>query len=143
MHVVDVSAHGLADLGHGPEGIQMTPHAGGLVMRYGKDIFMHACREMVAATRAMLERNRVSLNDLKLVVPHQANQRIIKCVMEHLGLAEDRVAMIIGNTGNTGCASVAITYHRYWQAVAPGEYALLVTFGGGYSAGAALLNRQC
>jgi len=142
MNIVDVGAYGLADLGHGPDGIQMTPQAGGLVMRYGKDIFMHACREMVAATRWILERNRVSLSDLRLVVPHQANQRIIKCVVEHLGLSDDRVAMIIGETGNTGCASVAITYHRFWQSVAPGEFALLVTFGGGYSAGAALLNRH-
>jgi 3-oxoacyl-[acyl-carrier-protein] synthase III len=142
MKVVDVDAVGLADLGHGPDGIQMAPQAGGLVMRYGKDIFMHACREMVAATRAILARNKVSLSDLRLVVPHQANQRIIKCVIEHLELAEDRVATIIERTGNTGCASVAIGYNRFWQSIGFGEHALLVTFGGGYSAGAALLRRQ-
>jgi 3-oxoacyl-[acyl-carrier-protein] synthase-3 len=142
MKIVDVEAVGLADLGHGPEGIRMVPQAGGLLMRYGKDIFMHACREMVAATRAILARNKVSLSDLRLVVPHQANQRIIKCVIEHLGLSADRVAMIIGSTGNTGCASVAITYNRHWRTVDAGEHALLVTFGGGYSAGAALLRRQ-
>lgn len=142
MEIVDVEAVGLADLGHGPEGIQLTPHTDGLVMRYGKDIFMHACREMIAAARAILARNGVPLSALRLLVPHQANQRIIKCVIEHLELPAERVAMTIAHLGNTGCASVAITYHRHWQLVEPGEFALLVTFGGGYSAGAALLKKK-
>jgi 3-oxoacyl-[acyl-carrier-protein] synthase-3 len=142
MEIVDVSAVGLADLGHGPEAIQMAPCAGGLVMTYGKDIFMHACREMVAATRRMIEHNNVSLDDLALMIPHQANQRIINCVTEHLHLPADRAAMTIDTLGNTGCASVAITYHRHWQRIQAQRYAVLVTFGGGYSAGAALLRRS-
>jgi 3-oxoacyl-[acyl-carrier-protein] synthase-3 len=77
-----------------------------------------------------------------LVIPHQANQRIINCVIEHLQLPADRVAMIIDTTGNTGCASVPITYNRNWQSIGANEYALFVSFGGGYSVGAALLKRH-
>ena len=142
MEIVDVRAVGRADVGRGPEGIKMIPHQDGLVMLYGKDIFMHACREMVAVTQDILERNRVAVEDVQLLVPHQANKRIIDCVLEHLKLPSQRAAMTITELGNTGCASVAITYHRSWQSLAVGQVGVLVTFGGGYSAGAALIRRR-
>lgn len=142
VEVVDVRAVGRADIGRGPEAIEMTPHGEGLVMHHGKDIFAHACREMVAATSNILQRNDVQLRDVCLLVPHQANQRIIDCVAEHLEFPSERVAMTIAELGNTGCASVAITYHRNWQRLIPGQAGVLVTFGGGYSAGAALVKRH-
>lgn len=142
MEIVDVKAAGRAHIGRGPEGITMTPHGDGLVMLYGKDIFMHACREMVAAASEIVERNDIPLEDVRLLVPHQANKRIIDCVIEHMKLPPERVASTIAELGNTGCASVAITYHRNWQRLAPGQTGVLVTFGGGYSVGAALLRRS-
>lgn len=142
MEIVDVRAVGRADVGRGPEGIKLIPQRDGLVMLYGKDIFTHACREMVAVSREILERNHVALQDVQLLVPHQANKRIIDCVVEHLKLPAHRVALTIGELGNTGCASVAITYHRHWQRLEPGQVGVLVTFGGGYSAGAALVKRR-
>ncbi|HKE96887.1 MAG TPA: ketoacyl-ACP synthase III [Povalibacter sp.] len=141
IEVVDVNAVGRADVGRGPDGIRMVPHRDGLVMYYGKDIFNHACREMVAAAQHILERQRVSLNDVQLLIPHQANKRIIDCVVEHLKLPADRLALTIGELGNTGCASVAITYHRSWQRLVRGQMGVIMTFGGGYSAGAALLRK--
>lgn len=141
VEIVDVRAMGRAHIGRGPEGITLTPHGDGLVMLYGKDIFMHACREMVAAASEIVGRNNVLLEDVRLIVPHQANKRIIDCVIEHLKVPPERVASTIAQLGNTGCASVAITYHRHWQQLAPGELGVLVTFGGGYSAGAALVRR--
>jgi 3-oxoacyl-[acyl-carrier-protein] synthase III len=142
VEIVDVRAAGRAHIGRGPEGITLTPHGDGLVMLYGKDIFMHACREMVAAAREIVERNNVPLEDVRLIVPHQANKRIIDCVIEHLKVPPERVASTIAQLGNTGCASVAITYHRNWQRLAPGQLGVLVTFGGGYSTGAALVRRR-
>lgn len=142
IEIVDVRAVGRADIGRGPEGIKMTPHADGLVMLYGKDIFMHACREMVAVTQEILQRNHILVEDVQLLVPHQANQRIIDCVLEHMKLPAQRAAMTIKELGNTGCASVAITYHRSWHLLKAGQVGVMVTFGGGYSAGAALIRRR-
>lgn len=139
VEIVDVRAIGRGDLGRGPEGIQMVPHQDGLVMLYGKDIFMHACREMVAAAQNILQGNGLDIDAVQLVIPHQANKRIIDCVTEHLKMPAERVALTIQELGNTGCASVAITYHRNWQRLARGQIGVIVTFGGGYSAGAALL----
>ena len=141
VQIVDVRAVGRGDLGRGPEGIQMIPHGDGLIMLHGKDIFMHACREMVAAANDILARHGVALDDLRLMIPHQANKRIIDCVIEHLKMPADRAALTIQELGNTGCASVAITYHRHWQRLQPGDTGVIVAFGGGYSAGAALLRR--
>lgn len=141
IEIVDVQAVGKADIGRGPEGIRMVPHGDGLVMYYGKDIFSHACREMVAAVHRIVDRQAVALNDVELLIPHQANKRIIDCVVEHLKLPADRAALTIAELGNTGCASVAITYHRSWQRLARGQLGVIVTFGGGYSAGAALLKK--
>jgi 3-oxoacyl-[acyl-carrier-protein] synthase-3 len=108
-------------------------------MPHGKDIFMHACREMVAATRNIVEGNALDLHDISMLVPHQANKRIIDCVTEHLQLPALHVPMTIAELGNTGCAGVAITWHRNAHLLAAGQLAVLVTFGGGYSTGAALL----
>jgi 3-oxoacyl-[acyl-carrier-protein] synthase-3 len=82
------------------------------------------------------------MDEVRLLIPHQANKRIIDCVVDELRLSIGRVALTIDVLGNTGSASVAITYHRYWHLIAPGEFGLLVTFGGGYSVGAALLRRE-
>ena len=139
VEIVDVRAVGRGDIGRGPEGIQMIPHHEGLVMQYGKDIFMHACREMVAAAQDILTRNGLGIDAVQLVIPHQANKRIIDCVTEHLNMSPERVALTIQELGNTGCASVAITYHRHWRRLSRGQIGVIATFGGGYSAGAALL----
>jgi 3-oxoacyl-[acyl-carrier-protein] synthase-3 len=141
LQVVDVHSVGLADRGRGPEGITMRPATDGLVMHHGKEIFMHASREMVAATRLILARNQLTLHDVRLLIPHQANKRILDNVARELDLPQERVAMTIQDLGNTGCASVAITLHRYKHLLLPGEYAVRVTFGGGYSVGAALVRR--
>lgn len=141
VEIVDVHTVGRADMGRGPEGINMIPRREGLVMPYGKDIFMNACREMVAATRGIVARNELELKDISVLVPHQANKRIIDCVTQHLNTPTLQVPMTIAELGNTGCAGVAITWHRNAHLLTAGQHAVLVTFGGGYSTGAALLRR--
>jgi 3-oxoacyl-[acyl-carrier-protein] synthase-3 len=142
VEIVDVRTVGRANLGRGPEGINLIPNRDGLVMLHGKDIFIHACREMVAATRDIVGGNGLRLEDIAMLVPHQANKRIIDCVSEHLHTATLNVPMTIAELGNTGCAGVAITYHRNSHLLGSGQLAVLVTFGGGYSTGAALLRRN-
>lgn len=141
FEILDVRTRGLADIGHGPESISLNPQAEGLVMRHGKEVFARACHEMANATRSILANNGLGIEDVRLLVPHQANKRIIDHVAHDLGLPGDRAAITITELGNTGCASVAITLHRYASTVAQGEYVVLVTFGGGYSVGSALLRR--
>jgi 3-oxoacyl-[acyl-carrier-protein] synthase III len=140
FEVVQIDTKGLADQGHGPEAVSLTA-ARGLTMPYGREVFTRACEEMAAAVRSLLAGNRLDIGHVRLLVPHQANKRILDHVANDLELPKDRVALTIDSLGNTGCASVAIALHRFGHAVAAGEWIVLVTFGGGYSVGAALLRR--
>ena len=139
--VLDVQTRGLGDRGAGPEAISCNPARDGLVMTKGKEVFAHACHEMASITRHILARNDLTLEQLRLLVPHQANKRIIDHVAHDLGLPAERAAITITELGNTGCASAAISFHRFSPVVRAGEHVVVVTFGGGYSSGVALLRR--
>jgi len=140
--VRDVWTAGLGHVGMGPEGVSLRPSEQGLVMPNGKDVFIQACEGMEAAARLLLERNGLQSRDVRLLVPHQANQRIMDHVAGRLDMNPEQLASSIAHYGNTGCASAIITLVQHQQQLAPGELALVVTFGGGYSAGAALLQKQ-
>lgn len=140
FEIIRTETKGLADLGHGPQAVSLNPRTG-LFMPHGREVFARACEEMARAVRGILAQSGASLDDVKLLVPHQANKRILDHVAGELGMPAERIAMTIDSLGNTGCASVAITLHRYGSRLSPGELAVLVTFGGGYSVGAALLRR--
>jgi 3-oxoacyl-[acyl-carrier-protein] synthase III len=140
FEVIQTDTKGLGDQGHGPEAVSLNATSG-LTMPYGREVFTHACQEMAAAVRSVLASNGLSIENVRLLVPHQANKRILDHVANDLELPKGRVALTIDSLGNTGCASVAIALHRFGHAVATGEWIVLVTFGGGYSVGSALLRR--
>lgn len=140
FEVIETQTKGCADLGHGPYAISLT-HEHGLVMPHGREVFHQACQEMARAVRSVVASNGLSIDDIQLLIPHQANKRIIDHVADDLGVPAERAALTVDHLGNTGCASVAITLHRSAHRVPAGGFAVLVTFGGGYSAGAALLRR--
>jgi 3-oxoacyl-[acyl-carrier-protein] synthase III len=108
------------------------------VMPNGRDVFQHACRAMEDLSRELLQKHKLAVNDLRLLVAHQANGRIISHVAETLGLKSEQVANTVQTLGNTGCASVPISLYRSRHMLRSGDYVLLVAFGGGYSSGAAL-----
>jgi len=138
LQVLDVTTAGLGHLGAGPQGVYLTVRDEGLVMPNGKDVFLHACRAMEDLSRELLRKHNLALNQVRLLVAHQANGRIINHVAESLGLESERVANTVSTLGNTGCASVPISLHRYRHVLRSGDYVLLVAFGGGYSSGGAL-----
>lgn len=141
LEVVEVETCGLGDLGCGPEAIALR-HPAGIRMLNGREVFAQACEHMAAAVRGLLQRNALSIADVNLLVPHQANGRIVTHLRKDLGIATERVAVTIDELGNTGCASVPITLHRFAGEVLPGEHIVLVSFGGGYSVAVALLRRS-
>lgn len=111
-----------------------------LVMR-GREVFKEAVRRMSAASEAVIARAGVSLNDVALVIPHQANIRIVDAVRRRLGVSEDRVVVNLDEYGNTGSASVPLAL---WEAhaagrIAPGDLVLLTAFGAGFHWAAMLL----
>jgi 3-oxoacyl-[acyl-carrier-protein] synthase-3 len=140
FEIIQVETMGLADQGHGPDAVSLRRESG-LRMPFGREVFARACQEMTRAVRNILAGHGLGREDVRLMVAHQANRRIIDWVASELRFPPERVAVTIDSLGNTGCASVAITLHRFANQVLPGQFVVLVTFGGGYSVGAALLCR--
>lgn len=111
-----------------------------IVMK-GREVFKEAVARMSTAARDVLDRAGVSVAELSLVVPHQANLRIIHAVQKTLGVTDEAMFINVDRYGNTGSASVPLAL---WEArnqgrVEPGDLVLLTAFGAGFHWAAALL----
>jgi len=111
------------------------------VHQEGQQVFKYAVRRMAELACQLLERNGVSSRDLALVVPHQANLRIIRAMQERLGVDDSKVMVNIDRFGNTTAATIplglmdAVEQKRLRQ----GDLVLLIAVGAGYTTGAVLL----
>jgi 3-oxoacyl-[acyl-carrier-protein] synthase III len=107
----------------------------------GAQVFKYAVRRMAELACQMLERNGYTSKDLALVVPHQANLRIIRAMQERLGVDDSKVMVNIERYGNTTAGTIplglcdAVEQGRLKK----GDLVLLVAVGAGYTAGAVLL----
>lgn len=99
----------------------------------GKEIFKHAVRVMESAAIEILERNQMTSDDVSLVIPHQANMRIIENIGKRLGMSMDRFGNNLQNYGNTSAASIPIALDEAYRAgrIKSGDNILLVAFGAG------------
>ncbi|MBL6635921.1 MAG: ketoacyl-ACP synthase III [Ilumatobacteraceae bacterium] len=114
---------------------------GGTVNMEGKEVFRRAVRIMMDSAEKSMAHAGITADDLALIVPHQANIRIIQAACERLGVEMDRAAITIDHTGNTSSASIPMALCEALDAgrVAPGDHVLLVGFGGGMTAASAVL----
>ena len=107
----------------------------------GAQVFKYAVRRMAELACEMLERNGFSSRDLALVIPHQANLRIIRAMQERLGVDDSKVMVNIEGYGNTTAGTIplglrdAVAQGR----VKKGDLVLLIAVGAGYTAGGILL----
>jgi len=111
------------------------------VVMKGREVFREAVTRMGAAAREVLSQAGVDVDDLKLVIPHQANLRIINAVQKALAVPDDKMHVNVQDYGNTGSASVPLAL---WEArnqgrIDPGDLVLLTAFGAGFHWAAALL----
>ena len=100
----------------------------------GRKVFTEAVRRMSEASSEVLRRIGKSVSDVALVIPHQANKRIIDAVQKKLGVAEDKVYVNVHEYGNTGSATVPFAM---WEAVESnrikeGDLVVLTAFGAGF-----------
>ncbi len=107
----------------------------------GKEVFRQAVRVMVSASRRVLADAGLEPSDVTVVIPHQANFRIIESAMKRLGIPLDKAATVLEVTGNTSSASIPLAMGAALSknAIADGDVVLLVGFGAGMSVAAALL----
>ncbi len=107
----------------------------------GNSVFKYAVKEMGAAALAALDRAGVTGDALDLLVPHQANLRIIEAVADRIGVPMSKVFINIDRYGNTSAASVPIALDeaRRNGRLKEGDLVEIVVFGGGFTWGAAVL----
>lgn len=107
----------------------------------GKETFKSAVQAMQTAAQEALRRCEIDISRIKLVVPHQANLRIIQAVGERLGAKPEQLFVNLHKYGNTSAASVAIALDEAVQSgrVEHGDLLLLVVFGAGLTWGAAVI----
>jgi 3-oxoacyl-[acyl-carrier-protein] synthase-3 len=99
----------------------------------GKEVFRNAVRVVVeSAERAMADAG-ISADDVSLLVPHQANLRIIQAACQRLGIPMERTVVVIDRYGNTSAASIPLALHDALESgrVNDGDHLLLTGFGGG------------
>ncbi len=107
----------------------------------GQTVFKHATRRFCEAIMEVLEKAGATADDLKLVIPHQANQRITDMVTRRLELPPERVFSNIARYGNTTAASIPIALDEAVEAglLETGDLLLTVAFGSGFTWGANLI----
>ena len=111
------------------------------VHQEGSQVFKYAVRRMADLAVQLVERNGFKSDDIALVVPHQANLRIIKAMQERLGVEDSKIMVNIDRYGNTTAATIPLGLR---DAVAEGrvkkgDLVLILTVGAGYTTGGILL----
>ena len=107
----------------------------------GGDVYRHAVTRMTSSSQIVLEAASMTIDDVDLMVGHQANLRILEAVGQRLGLPEDRCHVTVDRHGNTSAASIplALDDARQQGLLDPGTRLLLTAFGGGLTWGSCVL----
>jgi 3-oxoacyl-[acyl-carrier-protein] synthase-3 len=114
---------------------------GGFIHMEGKEVFRRAVRIMVDSATKSLDHAGLTADDIALVIPHQANIRIIQAACDRLGIEPERAVTVLDRTGNTSSASIPLALADALDTgrVKEGDLLLLVGFGGGMTAASAVL----
>ncbi|CDR30675.1 3-oxoacyl-[acyl-carrier-protein] synthase 3 [Acholeplasma oculi] len=110
------------------------------VQMEGREVYKFAVDIMPKAIDSVLKRAKLSLDDIDVIIPHQANLRIIQSVAKDMGLPLDRFLINLDEYGNTSSASIPILLDEYKDKNKEKKKALLIGFGGGFTWGASILN---
>ncbi|MEA4855171.1 MAG: beta-ketoacyl-ACP synthase III [Solidesulfovibrio sp.] len=107
----------------------------------GPEVFKHAVRSMAGVCEEILSANGLSIDDIALFIPHQANWRIMEAVAKKLSLGTEKVMSTVARFGNTSASTVgvALVEARAAGRIPAGGKVLLAAFGGGFTWGSALL----
>lgn len=107
----------------------------------GREVFKFATKAIEDGVRKILEDTGVSLEEIKYIVPHQANSRIISSAAKRLGIEKEKFYVNLDKVGNTSSASVPIALNEMYEKglLKTGDKIILVAFGGGLTYGATLI----
>jgi 3-oxoacyl-[acyl-carrier-protein] synthase III len=110
------------------------------VHQEGQQVFKFAVRKMYEVCRDLLDRNNLTARDVRVMIPHQANLRIINATADRLGLTSDQIVINIGDYGNTTAGTIPLATRDAISTgrLRKGDIVLFAAVGAGYTAGASL-----
>ena len=112
-----------------------------IYMKNGREVYKRAVVGMTDACRSLLDKSGVAAEDVRWLIPHQANARIMKTVADRLGFGPERVISDVEHVGNTSAASIPIALDEAWRdgKIRQGDLVLMTSFGAGLAWGASLV----
>ena len=109
------------------------------IIQDGKTVFKYAVTNMADASELILKRNNLTNEDVKWLVPHQANKRIIDATANRMNLEDSKVLMNIEKYGNTTSATLPLVLYDFEHLFKKGDTIILAAFGGGFTWGSIYL----
>jgi 3-oxoacyl-[acyl-carrier-protein] synthase-3 len=109
------------------------------IFQDGQPVFKAAVKGMADVSAELLERNKLTGDDIAWLVPHQANKRIIDATANRMGLSPEKVMLNISRYGNTTAATIPLCLWEWRQQLNKGDLIVLAAFGGGFTWGATLV----
>ena len=105
----------------------------------GRSVFKYAVEGMADVAAEVMEKNGLTGDDVRYLVPHQANMRIIDATARRMGITRDKVMMNIEYYGNTTAATIPLCLYDWEGKLSEGDNLILAAFGGGFTWGATYL----
>jgi len=130
---------------YGPQSLnpdlEIEGHPGSHVIMGGREVFKHAVRAMEDSVRGLLDKEGIGMDSIDLVIPHQANIRILNKLSERLSIPQEKLFINVYKYGNTSAASIPIALDEANNKglISAGDTVLFCTFGGGFTWGSALI----
>ena len=107
----------------------------------GKEVYKYAVTETVKNVKDLLKKNQINIDDIKYIIPHQSNLKIMKSIANKLKIDSKKVYTNIENVGNTFCASIPIALDEMFEKhlLKKGDKVILLGYGGGLNTGSILM----
>ncbi|WP_458379756.1 beta-ketoacyl-ACP synthase 3 [Thermoclostridium stercorarium] len=112
-----------------------------VIWQDGGEVFTFAVKAMAESVRAVIDKANITIDEVDLIVPHQANLRIISSAAKRLEIDEGKLSVILHETGNISSASIPVALDMESKSgrLKEGDTVVLVAFGGGLTCGSILL----
>lgn len=122
-----------------PASIETVTNKEHFAYQEGQSVFKFAVKGMADVSAELLERNKLTGDDIAWLVPHQANKRIIDATANRMGLPSEKVMLNIERYGNTTAATIPLCLWEWKHDLNKGDLIVLAAFGGGFTWGATLV----
>jgi 3-oxoacyl-[acyl-carrier-protein] synthase-3 len=121
--------------------LEQPDYPGAHILMEGREVFKYAVKAMEGSIRELLIQENIDIDSIDLMVPHQANIRILKKLVSRLGIDQEKVFINVQKYGNTSAASIPIALDEANREgrLTNGDLLLVCSFGGGFTWGASLI----